>query len=128
MQLTSVLTLTSVGLYIFFWVGTTCIVAVDLARRFTTRTLYLSLIALSVLLGFTWNSNSPAQCALGLCAICFILPAIRLWLHIACKAEGYELQGKGYKLLVYASSFPGCVVIALFTLIFISLLFSTIRR
>jgi hypothetical protein len=92
------------------WLATTCVIAVDLAKRFRSRTLYVALIALFLMLGLTWGENSPRWCVLGLALSCFVLPPVRLLLHWFCK-PGFELRGQHYKLFVQIATIPfglGC--------------------
>lgn len=96
---------------ILVWLGTTCVIAVDLAKRFRSRTLHVALIALFLMLGLTWGENSLRWCVLGLALGCFVLPPVRLLLHRFCK-PGYELRGERYKLFVQMAMIPfgvGCM-------------------
>lgn len=91
---------------VFVWFGTNCAIAVDLARRFRPKTLYLALIALFLAIGFRWESDSTSWCLFGLQLSCLILPPARLMLHFFCRKEGYEIRNKTYRFLVFAATVP----------------------
>lgn len=82
-------------------IATTLVVAVDLARRFRSRTIYLALILLCLVLGFTWSSNSIYWMVQLFALSCLILPPVRLLLHVFAKDRGYELRRGIYKILVF---------------------------
>lgn len=99
-------------LLIFFvllgmWIGTTCAIAVEMARRFRLRTVYIAIVAMFALIGFSWGPMSWLFCLLSVFLIGFILPPLRLVLHSYCIEEGYELPSEGrYKVLVYLACIP----------------------
>lgn len=99
-------------LLIFFvllnlWIGTTCAIVVEMARRFRLRTVYIGIVVMFALIGFSWGPMSWLFCLLSIFLIGFILPPLRLILHSYCREEGYELPSEGkYKVLVYLACIP----------------------
>lgn len=90
-----------IAVFYLAWIATTLVVAVDLARRFRSRTIYLALILLFLVLGFTWNSNSIDLIVQFFGLSCLILPAVRLLLHFFAKDKGYEIPRGIYQIFVF---------------------------
>ncbi|MBX3073565.1 hypothetical protein KF728_22365 [Candidatus Obscuribacterales bacterium] len=40
------------------WIGTTCAIAVEMARRFRLRTVYIGIVVMFALIGFSWGPMS----------------------------------------------------------------------
>jgi len=105
-----------VAVFYLAWIATTLVVAVDLAKRFSVRTIYLALILLCLGLGFTWGINYCWSLQFfGLSLL--ILPPVRLLLHFFAKDKGYELRGGFYKFCLFGVTICLCGSLLLYALI-----------
>lgn len=88
-----------ITLFYLGWIATAVVVAVDLARRLRSRTIYVALIFFCLVLGFTWGFNDGWSLRFFLSFL--ILPPVRLLLHVFAKDRGYELRSGFYKFCLF---------------------------